>query len=137
MSNGAKFEKIMKTLEDHEKRLSKLEQVSQTKTEGITSKPNIRDFIRANNPKDDVQKTLAIGYYLEKYENFLSFNGKDLTKGFRDAKEIPPQNVNDKANKNKDKHYLMDAAKKKDGMLAWVLTAKGEEYVESGFQETR
>lgn len=135
MSNGVHLEEIMKTLEDHEKRLSKLEQVFQTKTEAVTSKPTIKDFIRSKNPKYALQKTLAIGYYLEKYEDLSLFNVKDLTKGFRDAKEPPPTNMNDMVNKNKKKHYLMDAEKKKDNKMAWVLTAKGEQFVETGFQE--
>lgn len=137
MSNGARFEKIMEALEDHEKRLSKLEQVFQTKAEVVISKPTIKDFIRTMNPKDDLQKTLAIGRYLEKYEGLSSFNVKDLEDGFRNAKQPVPKNINDKANKNREKHYIMEAKEKKDGKLAWSLTAEGEQYVETGFKEKK
>jgi hypothetical protein len=137
MSNGAQFEKIMKALEDHEKRLSKLEQVFQTKAEVVTSKPTIKDFIRTMNPKDDLQKTLAIGRYLEEYEGLSSFNVKDLEDGYRRAKQPLPTNTNDTVNKNMDKGYIMKAKEKKDGILAWYLTAEGEEYVESGFKEKK
>ena len=128
---------VKKVLEEHEKRISQLEGLSKTKPETVTTKPSIKDFIRSKKPEDDLQKTLAIGYYLEKFERFSSFNVKDLDKGFRDAKQPVPQNINDKVNKNVEKDYIMEAEEKKDGKLAWVLTAEGEEYVESGFQEKK
>lgn len=136
MSNEEILE-IKKQVEDHEKRISELEAIAQTKPELVTKKLYIKDFIRSKKPKDDVQKTLAIGYYLEKYEGFSSFNVIDLDKGFRDAKQTVPPNINDKVNKNIDKQYIMRDKKKKDGKLAWRLTADGEEYVESDFTEKK
>lgn len=130
-------ETIKRQLQDHEKRISALEILSQTKPELAGTGLSIKDFIRLKEPKDDLQKTLAIGYHLEHYGGYSSFNTKDLAKGFREAKEPVPQNINDKVNKNIDKNYIMEAEKKKDGKKAWVLTAKGEEYVESGFQEKK
>ena len=137
MANEKILETIKKQIEDHEKRISELESLSLKKPEAIEAKPSIRDFTRSKKPKDDLQKTLTIGYYLEKFEGFSSFNAKDLTNGFREAKQPVPQNINDKANKNIVKKYMMEAEKKKDGKLAWVLTAKGEEFVESNFQEKK
>ncbi len=128
---------VKKVLEEHEKRISQLEGLSKTKPETVTTKPSIKDFIRSKKPQDDIQKTLAIGRYLENYEGFSSFNVKDLDKGFRDAKEPVPQNINDKVNKNIDKNYIMQAKAKKDGKKAWYLTTRGEEYVDSGFQEKK
>jgi len=130
-------EAIKKQLEDHEKRISELEVLSQKKPEALATGLSIKDFIRSKKTKDDIQKTLAIGYYLEKYEGFSSFNVIDLDKGFRDAKQTVPQNINDKVNKNIDKQYIMRDKKKKDGKLAWRLTADGEEYVESDFSEKK
>lgn len=94
---------IIKTLEDHERRLSKLEKLFQTKAKSIKSVPTIKDFIQSNCPSDDLQKTLAIGYYFETYEDLEAFNATDLAKGFRDARVPPPRNINDKANKLKKK----------------------------------
>ena len=126
---------VKKVLEEHEKRISQLEGLSKTKPETVTTKPSIKDFIRSKKPEDDLQRTLAIGRYLEKYEGFSTFNISDLEKGFRDAKEPVPDNINDKANKNTGKNYLMEAKKKKDNKKAWCLRVKGEEYVDSGFKE--
>jgi len=125
---------IIKTLEDHERRLSKLEHLLQTKVKSVTSKQTVKDFIQSKCPGDDLQKTLAIGYYLETYEDFEAFNATDLAKGFRDARVPPPGNINDKVNKLKKKDYLMNAGKKIDEKSAWVLTAEGQKFVEDGFQ---
>ncbi len=137
MSNEEVLKTIRGKIEEHEERISKLEALSQKKPELITKKLSIKEFILSKKPQDDIQKTLAIGRYLERYEGFSSFNVPDLDKGFRDAKEPVPQNINDKANKNIAKGHMMEAKEKKDNITAWVLTNSGEEYVDSGFQEKK
>lgn len=128
---------IKKKLEEHEKRISKLESSFQTKPETIKKELSIKEFILLKKPKGDVQRTLAVGYYLEKYENLSLFNVKDLEKGFRSAKERVPGNINDKAYQNIKRGYMMEAEEKKDDLKAWVLTNSGERYVENGFKKEK
>jgi hypothetical protein len=82
-----------------------------------------------------VQKTLAIGYYLEKFRNLSSFNLNDLKNGFKEAKEKVPLNIPDKIQKNIAKGYMMEATAKKDGLKAYTLTGSGDKFVENGFKE--
>ncbi len=81
--------------------------------------------------KTDVQKVLALGYFLEYMEDMESFNVSDIETAFRAAKEKPPKNINDAVNKNIAHGFLMDTADKKDSKKAWCLTSTGEKYVES------
>ncbi len=137
MSNEELFETIKKQLADYEKRISKLEALSETKPEPIAKKFSIKEFLLSKKPKDYPSKTLAIAYYLEKYEKLPSFNAKDVEKGFRLAREPLPKNINDNVNKNISKGYIMEAPEKKDNLTAWVLTSSGEIYVESSFEKKK
>jgi hypothetical protein len=134
------IEQIIKELESrlnsHEIRISQLESSFQTKPAVEIKKLSIKEFILGRNTKDDQQKTtLAIGYFLEKFKNYDSFNIKDIEQGFRDAKIKPPQNINDKVNKNIAKGFIMETEGKKDNKKAWVLTATGEGIMDNNFKE--
>ena len=126
---------IMTKLGDHESRISALEGMPAKKTEGQGKKLSIKEFLLTKKPGDDVQKTLVIGYYLEHFEGMDKFNARDLTKGFRLAKEPPPTNINDKVNLNIQRGRMMEAKEKKDKFKAWVLTNSGEKFVEEGLPE--
>lgn len=126
------IEEIKKKLESFERRISVLE----GKPQQLVSKSlSIKEFLLQKNPKDDTDKTLGIGYYLEKYEGFELFNIKDLEDGFRRAKEKVPININDKVNKNIQKGFIDEAKDKKNNFKAWYLTNSGEKFVENGFGE--
>jgi hypothetical protein len=58
------------------------------------------------------------------------FNVADLEATFRAAREKLPKNINDAANKNVARGFLMEAREKKDSKKAWQLTATGERSVE-------
>jgi len=138
LTGGEEMEKeeiadIIKKLEDHERRISALEGMPQ-KTISEGKKLSVKEFILEKKPSDDVQKTLVIGYYLEHFEGMDKFNVKDLTEGFRLARERLPTNINDKVNLNIAKGYLMAAKEKKDKFKAWCLTNTGEKLVESGLK---
>jgi len=85
-------------------------------------------------PSGDVQKTLLIAYYLEKYDGITPFSVGDLSKGFQLARESVPQNINDKINMNIGKGHLMEAKTKKDNKKAWLVTNSGEQFVENGLK---
>lgn len=124
---------IIKKLEDHERRISALEEMPQ-KTISEGKKLSVKEFILEKKPSDDVQRTLVIGYYLEHFEGMDKFNVKDLTEGFRLAREPLPANINDKVNLNIAKGCLMAAKEKKDKFKAWCLTNRGEKFVENGLK---
>lgn len=128
---------IRKKLKEHEKRISRLEELFQTKPESIKKKLSIREFMLSKNPKTKAQKTLAIAYYLEKYDGLTSSNAKDLESGFRRAKEKPPRNVNYEVIRNIQKGYLMEAEETKDNRKAWCLTNSGVRYVDNNFEQEK
>lgn len=130
---------IQKQLEDLEKRVATLEEtIGNTKTKNLGGQPqrkrlSIREFLISKKPSNDVRKTLAIGYYLEKYDNFSTFNIDDLQVGFENAKEKKPLNINDKVNLNIQKGHMAIASEKKDNKKAWYVTNSGEQFVKNNF----
>jgi len=135
MSGEDIIKDIMGKLDDHESRISALEGMPAKKTQGEGKKLSIKEFILTKKPGDDVQKTLVVGYYLEHFESMDRFNARDLSDGFRSAKEPLPTNINDKVNLNIGKGYMMEAKEKKDKFKAWVLTNSGEKFVEEELPE--
>ena len=135
MEASREIAEIEKRIQDHEKRISELEKLLQAKPDSISKKISVKEFVLTKNATDDQRRTLTIGYFLEKYGGNTSFNTTDINKGFRDAKIKPPQNINDKVNRNIAKGYMMEAVEEKDNKKAWVLTSTGEKIVESNFSE--
>ena len=129
------IEKIKRKLDEHEERISAIEKAFQAKPEAIKKRISIKEFILSKKPKNDVQRTLSIGYYLEKCEAISSFNIRDLKKGFRDAKEKVPKNINLCVTANVGKGHMMEAKEKKGDLKAWVLTNSGEKYAENDFKK--
>lgn len=101
----------------------------------VQRKMSIKEFLIEHAPADDVQKTLAIGYFMETYEGMTSFNRSDLEKGYRAAKDSLPLNINDKVNMSIKNGHMMEAEKKKENMKAWVLTRTGEQYILNDFKK--
>ena len=134
MMEEDRLKDIMKRLEDHESRISALEGIPDKKLKTESKPLSIKEFLLKKKPKDDVQKTLVIGYYLEHFEGMDKFNVKDLAAGFRSAREPLPENINDKANLNINKGLMMPSKEKKDKFKSWVLTNSGEKYVEDGLK---
>jgi len=96
---------------------------------------SVKEFIIGKKPSNDVEKTLAIGYYLERHTGAASFNVDDLARHYQLAKEAAPANINDKVNLNIRKGHMAEAREKKDKKKAWMLTNSGEKFVESGFKD--
>jgi hypothetical protein len=132
MSVEEMLEAIKKQLLDHESRISNLEAQPKIDKDIGRKKLSIKEFILSKKPKGDIQKTLVIGFYLEKYEGLDCFNREDLENAFRSAMETVPTNVGVDANENIKKGYFAEAREKKDKLKAWYLTNSGEECVEMG-----
>ncbi len=136
MPNGEILEAIKKQLENHESRICKLESIAQpTAQQTFQKKLSIKEFLLSKKPKTAKDKTLVIGYYLERHQGVSCFTAKDVEIGFRSAKEPVPKNINDNINSNVAEGNMMDAQQKKDSKLAWVLTNLGEQRVEQGFEK--
>ncbi|NTW13626.1 MAG: hypothetical protein HGA31_01165 [Candidatus Moranbacteria bacterium] len=101
----------------------------------FSRKMSVKEFLLQCNPKGDVQKTLAIGYFLEVHEGMASFNKTNIERSFQAIKERPPININDKINMSIRKGHIHEGSEKKDGKTTWSLTPSGEEFVKNHFQK--
>lgn len=127
-----------KRFQELEARITKLEwaaNVQPAKSKSDTKPVSVREFIISKHPKNDVQITLAVAYYLEHFEGNQSFDAKDLKIAYGKSKESIPRNINDKINQNVRKGHLAEASQKKDNNKAWYVTNNGEKCVENDFKE--
>ncbi|MFH1233819.1 MAG: hypothetical protein V1649_04200 [Patescibacteria group bacterium] len=125
------LEARMKQIEEH----FALSATKQPSAVAIQSKSlSLREFLIGKKPTGDVQKTVAIGYFLEIHEKMSAFNVTDLLRGFERAKDKKPLNLNDKVNMAIRKGYFDEKAEKKDSRKAWVLTDTGINFVEHNFK---
>ena len=143
MSDQDVISRIEAMLQEHEKRIKQLEQ-KLGGSEAPVQQPappapkvlTVRAFMVEKSPTDDVQRSLVIGYYLEKHAGMVSFNAKDIERGFVDAREKVPGNVADKILKNVWKGHMMQVNDDKDGLKAYVLTNAGTKFVEGGIKQS-
>ena len=116
-------------------RIAKLEvalSVASTTQRHVVKEKKIsaKEFLMTKSLKSEIQKTLALAYYLEHVLGMESFNIDDLITAFQAAKEKRPKNTHDAVGKNVAQGLLMEAAEKKDFKKAYVLTSTGEKQVE-------
>lgn len=134
MTTEEELANLSKTIAGHERRLMVLEGLFKEKKGARMKETSIKEFLLSKQPKGDVQKLLAIGYYLEKQQGLTSFTVEDLKKGFRSAAEPVPINVSDTIRKNKAKGHLMDSGENREGSRSYMVTTTGERTVEAGFK---
>jgi len=135
MMNEEELKKIQDALKQQEERIKKLESLFSSKQIKPKKECSVKEFLLSKKPKDDVQKTIAIGYYLENYQGMGCYNKHDLKTGFRNAKEKVPDNINYKVIRCIQRGFLQEAETPKDGIKAWTLTSTGETFVENGFED--
>ena len=126
-------------IDELEKRVEKLEKLLALAGTAIATKAkklSVKEFLMTKTIKSEVQKAIALGYFLEHFEGMASFNVDDLEAAFRGAKEKPPKNMNDVVNKNIAKGFVMAAKDKKGSKMAWCLTSSGEKYIENNLGAT-
>lgn len=136
MTNINSIEEFIRKLEDHEKRILRLEEYipKASEKEELAKKISIREFLNSKIPKGDVNKTLAIGYFLEHYKKLEFFNKSDLEEYSKKAKENI-QKINDKVYQNIKKGYMMESDEKKDNLKCWCLTNSGIKFCENEFKK--
>jgi hypothetical protein len=101
-----------------------------TDVKSVDKRVSIKEFLYENEPKNDVQRTLLIGYFLEHLKGYSSFNKSDIEDQYRAAKVPVPKNINDKVNMCIKNRFMMENDELKDGMKSWVLTMTGEKTVQ-------
>ena len=104
------------------------------RTRGAKSRESPKEFLITKAANSELQKVIALAYYLEHHEKLESFNVADLEGVFRAARERLPKNMNDAVNKNIARGFLMGAKEKKNSKKAWQLTSTGERFVENNMK---
>jgi hypothetical protein len=100
-------------------------------TEIGTMPQTIGEFLdEKGDPTKHTDATAVFAYWLFKVEKMQSFNVQDILTCFDKTRKAKPSNVNQIINQNVAMHIFAEASEKKDGLKAWVITRKGEEYVE-------
>jgi hypothetical protein len=119
-------------LKDLERRVGEIERrfLSAPNSQEPDAKPlSIQEFLGAKKPTTDVERTLFVAFYLEKFANVSPLNISDLKEAFGKAREPTPSNLNDAVNKNIQKGLIMEVDARKGGLKSWVLTTSGESLV--------
>jgi hypothetical protein len=92
-------------------------------------KTSAGEFVKKSAAKNQVDRALVLGYFLEKHERVASFTSSELTDLGREIKQ-PFANASDIVAKLTGRGLMMSAGDK-DGHRAYALTASGETYVET------
>jgi hypothetical protein len=121
-------------LESRVDKLEKMNLTARASTPGRVKKLSAKEFLMTKTVGSELQKVVALSYFLEHQEGLSSFNVADLEAAFRSAREKLPKNLNDAVNKNIARGLLMEAAEKKDSKKAWNLTSTGERFVEEAMK---
>jgi hypothetical protein len=82
------------------------------------------------NPSKHTDSVAVFAYWLFKVEKMETFNVQDILSCYDRTRKTKPSNANQIINQNVASHIFAEASEKKDGLKAWVITRKGEEYVE-------
>jgi hypothetical protein len=99
-------------------------------------KLSIKEFLLESPPTTDIQRTLAVGYFLETHAGMASFTKADLEKGYGDAKEPTPSNISVNIKHCIKQGHMMEAEEKKNNKTAYVVTRSGEQFVMAGYQKS-
>ena len=96
---------------------------------------SIKEFLLQNPPTTDVQRTLAVGYFLETHTGMASFTRAELEKGYRDGKEPTPSNMGVNIMHCIKHGHMMEAEEKKNNKAAYITTRSGEQFVGAGYKK--
>jgi hypothetical protein len=145
MNTDQKLDAILNAIKGLEARVSLLEagKAVQFDTDKKTvahaspaKKTAIKEFLLKHPPTTDIQRTLAIGYFLENNAGMTSFNRPDLEKGYSDAKESPPSNIGVNIRHCIKQGHMMEADEKKDNKTVYTVTRSGEQFVAGGYKSS-
>ena len=92
-------------------------------------KTSAAEFVKRSTAKNQNDRALVLGYYLEKVSGVSGFTSTELAQLGRETKQ-PFANASDAVAKLTGRGLMMSAGDK-DGQRAYALTASGEAYVET------
>ena len=87
------------------------------------------EFLKQLTPKTQMDKALALSYYLEKYSSQESFTTSELSEACKKSKQPNFSNISDCVAKLVSQGLLMNVDDK-DGARAYSLTTTGEKQIE-------
>jgi hypothetical protein len=137
-----KLDTILDAIKSLEARVTRIETGSagaggnqNTAARVAAKKLSIKEFLLESPPTTDIQRTLAVGYFLETHAGMVSFTKADLEKGYNDAKEPTPSNISVNIKHCIKQGHMMEAEKQKDNKTAYVITRSGEQFMMAGYKK--
>ncbi len=127
-------EELARRVEELERRVEALEGAPRPPAATGAKKQSLREFLKSKDPKNSVDASLFIAYYMEKDGSLTPFTVEDLGAGFDDAREPRPGNMSDMVYKLARRGLVAEAPEKKGGSKAYVVTNSGERFVENGLK---
>lgn len=100
-----------------------------------TKNLSVRELIKDKRPKNDVQTTLVLGYYLEVIKEKPGFTSQEISDCYGEAKEPTPKNVSDKIQMNIRNGWMMATNNKAGSSVLYTLTNTGLSIMEKGFKK--
>jgi hypothetical protein len=141
-STDSKLDAILEAIKSLEARVTRIESGSRRASVGekaaapaASKKLSIKEFLLENPPTTDIQRTLAVGYFLENHAGMASFTKAELEKGYRDAKESTPSNMSVNITRCIEHDHMMEAEEKKNNKTAYVITRRGEQFIAAGYKK--
>lgn len=141
-STDSKLDAILEAIKSLEERVTRIEcgrplpRVGDNATApAVSKKLSIKEFLLEHPPITDIQRTLAVGYFLETHAGMASFTKAELEKGYRDAKEPKPSNISVNIKHCVKQGHMMEADERKNDKTAYVITRSGEQFVAAGYKK--
>lgn len=141
MSTDSKLDAILEAIKKLEERVSRIESGSSDASFGekaaapaASKKLSIKEFLLEHPPTNDIQRTLAIGYFLETHVGMACFTKADLEKGYRDAREPTPSNISMNIKRCISHGHMMEAQEKTNSKTSYVITRSGEQFVAARYK---
>lgn len=137
-----KLDAILNAIKNLDARVARIEtgtaapDAHKTGTGTAKKKLSIKEFLLESPPTTDIQRTLAIGYFLEAHVGMASFTKADLEKGYSDTKEPTPSNISVNIKHTIKQGHMMEAEEKKNNKTAYVITRSGEQFVLAGYKKS-
>ncbi len=127
-------EDIIKMVQDHERRISALEDKKVEATPARFRGQSINEYLLETKASGYTEKTVACGYYLEKERSAESFTPEDIEEIMRAAREPVSKNTSEDIRRGMKKGWVMEHDEKKAGRRTYRITAKGIKAIESKFE---
>jgi hypothetical protein len=125
-------QEMIRWLQNHEERIKKLEEsyVAPVQTSNSAQKElSIREFLDGFAAKADTDKTLVMMRYYEVFKGKDKITSAEILAGFKEAREVPPQNISDKLQLLCKRGFVMVSGAQGNTNF-WTVTNTGGKYLE-------